>query len=204
MKLPKKVSNFFILFAFNVWVFLIAVGLVILWNYETAPGKQGVAATDWPDNTQVRLSKTKPTLLMFAHPHCPCTRASIYQLSRIMTYAKDKVSANVLFFKPTDFSDDWVKTDQWYSAAEIPGVSVFRDDGGEQSKIFGSATSGQVYLYDINGRLIYSGGITSSRGSSGDNIGASAVISLLTSTDGSVISQNPVFGCPLNENRDVR
>ena len=115
-----------------------------------------------------------------------------------MAHARGQVIANVLFVKPQGFSEGWEKTDLWQSAASIPGVTVMTDENGIEASRFRSKTSGQVMLYDVNGKLAFSGGITNSRGHSGDNEGRSAILSLLTT--GTVTNREaPVFGCPLFE-----
>src|SRR3712207_4573180 len=129
---------------------------------------------------------------MLAHPHCPCTRASINELARLMTQARGRVTAYVLFVKPEGFSDSWVQSDLWASAAAIPGVTPVLDDGGVEAARFRAATSGQTALYDAAGSLIFRGGITSARGHEGDNAGREAIVSLLTS-DEAEEHDTPVF-----------
>jgi hypothetical protein len=133
---------------------------------------------------------------MLAHPHCPCTRASIGELALLMAHSQGRVTAYVLFLKPAGFSDDWEKTDLWHSAASIPGVKVMIDDGGAEARRFHAATSGQTMLYDAEGRLLFSGGITGSRGHAGDNAGRSAIVSLLN-TGAAERAETFVFGCRL-------
>jgi hypothetical protein len=133
---------------------------------------------------------------MLAHPHCPCTRASLGELARLMAQAQGRVTAYVLFVKPSDFPDGWEKTDLLTSASAIPGVTVVRDDEGVEAGRFRAATSGQTMLYDAGGKLLFSGGITSARGHEGDNAGRAAIVSLLT-TDEAGQGGTPVFGCPL-------
>ena len=41
-----------------------------------------------------------------------------------------------------------------------PGVTSWDDAGGKLAQRFGVLTSGHVLLYDTDGRLLYSGGIT--------------------------------------------
>ena len=113
-----------------------------------------------------------------------------------MAQAEGRVNAYVLFLKPTGSSTDWEKTDLWQSAARIPGVNVVADDNGIEARRFHAATSGQTALYDIDGRLLFSGGITSARAHEGDNAGRSAIVSLLKNQD-SVPTETAVFGCPL-------
>jgi hypothetical protein len=71
---------------------------------------------------------------------------------------------------------------------------------GRESRRFGAATSGQTLLYAADGRLLFNGGITESRGHSGDNAGRSAILSLvlgLTSAPTGQPLSTPVYGCPL-------
>jgi hypothetical protein len=113
-----------------------------------------------------------------------------------MAQAQGRVTAYVLFLKPAGTSDNWEKTDLWQSAARIPGVNVVVDDGGVEARRFHAVTSGQTALYDDEGRLLFSGGITASRGHSGDNAGRSAIVSLLHAGEAER-TETFVFGCPL-------
>jgi hypothetical protein len=135
-------------------------------------------------------------LLMFAHPQCPCSRASMGELALIMTHAPQKVQAQVLFLRPKDYAEDWVKTDLWRSAAAIPGVQAVVDEQGREAGLFHAGVSGQVMLYDPRGNLVFSGGITSSRGHSGDNDGREAIEDYLNKGVMPVKS-TPFFGCAL-------
>ena len=179
-----------------LWLLIIGVGLLILRDYESKPGVVAAAPDSWPAASRIELASDRPTLVMLAHPHCPCTRASIGELARLMTQARGRVTAYVLFVKPPGFSDEWAQTDLWASAAAIPGVTPVRDDGGVEAGLFHAATSGQAMLYDAAGTLLFSGGMTSARGHAGDNTGRAALVSLLTS-DGAAERGTPVFGCPL-------
>jgi hypothetical protein len=113
-----------------------------------------------------------------------------------MAQSQGRVTAYVLFLKPAGFSEDWEKTDLWQSAANIPGVTAVIDDGGAEARRFHAATSGQTILYDAEGRLLFSGGITGSRGHSGDNAGRSAIVSLVNA-GAADRAETFVFGCPL-------
>jgi hypothetical protein len=115
-----------------------------------------------------------------------------------MAQTQGRVTAFVLFLKPAGFSDDWEKTDLWQSAASIPGVNVVADEDGVEAGCFHAVTSGQTVLYDAEGRLLFSGGITGSRGHSGDNAGRSAIVSLLNTGEAEA-AETFVFGCPLSD-----
>ena len=70
------------------------------------------------------------------------------------------------------------------------------DNDGIEARRFGSSTSGQVMLYNTQGKLLFSGGITASRGHSGDNDGRTAIVALLTQGQ-ALTDETPVFGCQL-------
>jgi hypothetical protein len=185
-------------FAVALWIVAVGTGLFQLWDYSAAPGRAGTPAVDWPAGSQVHLVPGHANLIMFAHPHCPCTRASLDELAKLMTQCRGLVNVQVLFLKPHSEVDDWEKTDLWRSASEIPDVSVAADDKGREHARFGVETSGHVLLYDAAGKLIFSGGITPSRGHSGDNTGRDAVVRLLRH-GGEERMKTPVFGCPLKD-----
>jgi len=112
-----------------------------------------------------------------------------------MAHSQGQVNASAVFVKPTGF-EGWEKTDFWSSAADIPGVKLSVDENAVEAKLFQSETSGQIALYSAQGKLLFSGGITGSRGHSGDNDGRTAIQSLLAG-DKAARMKTPVFGCPL-------
>ncbi len=187
-----------------LWILCVGVGLSVLWSYENSPGDAAIPYAQLPSDSQIKSLPGRATLVMLVHPHCPCTRASIGELALLMAQAQGRVTANVLFLKPSGFTDNWEQTDLWQSAARIPGVQVLKDEDGKEARRFNAATSGQTMLYDAGGRLLFSGGITGARGHSGDNAGRSAIVALLTRGETGQ-TETEVFGCPLfSENSECR
>ena len=178
------------------WALAVGAGLWVLWGYENAPGAGAHPPRLWPTDSRIRHEPGRATLVILAHPRCPCSRASIGELASIMAQTQGRVSATVVFLKPAGFSDDWEKTDLWHSAASIPGVTAMIDEGGAEARLFGARTSGQTLLYGADGRLLFSGGITGSRGHSGDNAGREAVTSLVN-VGAAEREETFTFGCPL-------
>jgi hypothetical protein len=177
-----------------LWLFLSCAGLVAMLYHEKSPGMAGNPPGEWPANSTI--APRGPTLILFAHPHCPCTRASIGELAQIMAHCEGKLAAHVCFLLPAGQCADWTQSDLWRSAEAIPGVTVHIDWNGAEARRFHAGTSGQTVLYDA-GRLLFAGGITAGRGHSGDNPGRDAVMALLASpTDGG--ARTPVYGCPLS------
>ncbi|MBI1818036.1 MAG: RedB protein [Deltaproteobacteria bacterium] len=181
-----------------VWVCGVGLGLWMLTDYANAPGRAADTPALWPIASSIARVPGRATLIMLAHPRCPCTRASIGELALLMAQTTELVSAYVLFLKPTGFDSDWYRSDLWDSAASIPGVTALADEGGREALRFHAATSGQTILYAADGHLLFSGGITAARGHSGDNSGRTAVLSLLT-TGAADRTETAVFGCALIE-----
>ena len=177
------------------WAAVVALGVRGLLDYESAPGRVAEVPKAWPTST-VELAPDRPTLVMLAHPHCPCTRASVSELAELMAKIDGKIVAYVLFSKPADAGEDWNDTGLRRSAAAIPGVTVLSDPDGAEARRFGAETSGHTLLFAADGSLLFSGGITQSRGHAGDNAGASAIVSLVHNR---VAPRNEtfVFGCAL-------
>jgi hypothetical protein len=102
----------------------------------------------------------------------------------------------VLFVKPAGAGTDWDDTELRRSAAAIPGVTVLTDENGTEAARFGAETSGHTLVFDRNGTLLFSGGITASRGHAGENAGESAVLAALTQQR-IMRDRTPVYGCSL-------
>ncbi len=186
-----------------IWLVSVTIGLAALARYDNAPGVAAAASGQWPAGTGLTRDLHGPTLVMLAHPRCTCTRASLAELSELMTRARTKPRAFVVFIKPGQMGDDWELTDLWRTASRIPGVSVVRDDEGRQAARFGAETSGQTFLYDARGRLLFSGGTTGARGHAGDNAGRATLLALLHG-ETPQRKGSPVFGCPLFASTDAR
>ena len=181
---------------FGTWLIAAGAGGWWLHKYEIAQGASTLTPEQWPVAAQIKADHDRPTLVMFAHPRCPCTRASIEELNRLLAKCEGKVATSVLFFQPSNYSPEWSRGSLWNSAAAIPGVFTQADADGVEARRFGAATSGLVVLYDAKGRLLFSGGITASRGHAGDNAGAEAILSLVNG-EIAATGQTPVFGCSL-------
>src|SRR6266404_8012112 len=190
----------------TAWVMAVAFGLRALLNYESAPGRVGVVPQIWPAISKIQRVNDRPTLIMLAHPHCPCTRASMDELAQVMARVQGKVAAYVLFYTPRGPSRtggsglDWENTDLRRTAGQIPGVTVLSVVDGAEARRFGAETSGHTFLFDSAGRLLFNGGITESRGHSGDNAGENAIVSLVNNHVSERV-ETFVFGCSLGNQR---
>jgi hypothetical protein len=186
----------------GVWGLAVLAGLAVLVGYESRPGVPASPPARWPARSHLERTPGRATLVMLVHPGCPCSRASLEELDRLLVRARGLVTAHVLVFKPQGFAEGWEKTDLWEKAAAIPGVRVHRDDDGAEAAAFAAETSGQAVLYDADGTLRFDGGITAARGHPGDNEGRQAILALLTASGGAPRARTPVFGCSLRDPTD--
>jgi hypothetical protein len=182
----------------GVWSVAVIGGMAALWSYGARPGAAAAPPPHWPIASTLDRAPGRATLLVFAHPHCPCTRASLEEIDRLLASAAERPDVRVLFTKPPDTAPDWDATDLWRRAAAIPGIMVARDDEGREAERFGVTTSGQLLLYDAAGALRFAGGITPSRGHGGDSVGRSVLLELLAGAPAED-EATPVFGCALAE-----
>jgi hypothetical protein len=197
MSLPTRLKKPLVtVAAVALWISSVGFGMSLLWRYSNTPGHGATPPPDWPADVPIEPAKERSTLVMFAHPNCPCSRASIGELAIIMARSPEKLDAHVFFYFPVHESSAWARTDLWDSAKSIPGVHVIEDPGGAIALRFGAFTSGQTLLYNPDGRLVFNGGITAARGHSGDNNGRHAILALLRG-GAEERSVTPVFGCSL-------
>lgn len=190
-----------------LWLVVASGALFAMADYGAKAGKTDEAPAHWPDGLQTSIEPdpARATLILFAHPLCPCTRASLWELETIANQLNGMVDLHVLFFEPEDKSgapEVWEASALKTIAERLPGTQLHKDVEGRIARHFGAYTSGQVLLYSTEGDLQFAGGITPSRGHTGTNPGTAAVMSAIVSDEGidPLAPRNtPVFGCSIHE-----
>jgi hypothetical protein len=177
------------------WLGLIAGGHIWLLRYGFAEGATSMAPRTIPASLGLPQRLARPQLLLALHPRCPCSRATVRELAKILTRAPNTCDVTVLMYKPADEPDRWMDGVLLDDCRRM-ACQIRADPEGRLAAALGRLTSGGVVLYDAEGRLRYQGGITASRGHEGDNAGERGVIEILR---GRRLSQKsmPVFGCPV-------
>lgn len=183
--------------ALIVWLSVTISGTIYLARYKNTPSESNISyPANFPAESRIQLNGKIPTLIFFAHPKCPCTRASLNELNRLMTDLNGRLQIYFVFMKPLNADENWAKTDLVKTAGLIPNAHILIDENELETKIFNAQTSGLILLYDSQGNVLYAGGITSSRGHEGDNAGRRAIYNIITQNSDSTM-ETPVFGCPL-------
>lgn len=179
-----------------VWFLISVVGLWWMFQYASTSGARSAALSDWPRGSLIQRAADAPTLIMFVHPRCPCTRASLAELERVVARSGGAIHPRIVFSLPVGASEDWRQTELRAIAERIPGAVLIDDVDGLEARRFGAQISGITLLYDINGKLTFQGGITAGRGHQGDNAGESSVVRLLRGA-AAECSEAPAYGCPI-------
>ncbi|CAM3926164.1 thioredoxin domain-containing protein [Corallococcus exiguus] len=136
------------------------------------------------------------TLLVFLHPRCPCSRATLSELAKLLDRHGARLSTHVFVWAPHEAPPGFERSELWTRAVALPGVEVVADVDGQVARELGARTSGQLVLFSPDGVERFAGGITPSRGHEGDSEGGGAIRDLLDS-EASSPATAPVFGCAL-------
>jgi hypothetical protein len=163
----------------------VAGGIHATYRHQTVEGARLEAPVLWPPATSLVRGTPRFAVMMFIHPECPCSRASLTELEALATRARD-AAITIVFSAPGG--------EMWTRASRIAGAKLVADADGREARRFGAATSGHVVVYERD-LLRFSGGITGSRGHAGFNGGRRAVEQILAGNAGE--AARPVFGCAL-------
>ncbi len=182
--------------AVGLWLAGVGGGMALLARYKATPGEAGGApgAALWP--SQLPRVEGRAALLLFAHPRCTCTRATLEELRRLMERLAGRAQAFVYFTVPAGLDAAWAQGELWEQAARIEGVTPRVDPQGALARELGAQTSGHVLVYDEKGQLRFGGGITSARGHVGMSLGGQRILALL-SGERPDRPDAPTFGCAL-------
>lgn len=201
---PARAKSAAVATAIAVWISLAFAGVLSLWTYKYSPGRKSEVADDWPKESCIVRNSDRPTLLVFIHPQCPCGPATYFELEKLLADVDHPVDAVFVVYRPLDEEPtDWIG-DAPIRAAKSIGARIYVDDDGKECRRFDATTSGHTMLFSRAGRLYFSGGVTPSRGNSGDNLGVRILAEEIDrQSQGAEGSSNekpriaPVFGCPL-------
>jgi len=178
-----------------IWAATVGAMYRAVRTFETTPGRGAAARTMWPVRSRIVPDRNRWTLVMLIHPHCSCTRASLQELERIIEMSGPSLQTYVLVYRPADFNSGWEKTETFEAAQHLQRAHVIVDTDGREARLFGGFTSGQTFLYDREGTLRFSGGVTSLRGHAGVNRGSMDVVDIVHARARQ--GTHPVFGCAI-------
>jgi len=195
-KIRNRHRNRLLVGVMSIWALTVIACFSGMARYALTPGAAMAAPSQWPADLPFSPAPHGFTFVLTLHPQCPCSRATVNNLAGLIASHPAKAACYVLMVRPAGEPDQWEHTSLWDSAAAIPGTTVLTDVAGKWSARLGALTSGETFVFDPAGRLLFSGGITESRGHEGYSTGLAALQAIL---DGGQPQQQhtPVFGCAL-------
>ena len=158
------------------WLAIICSAWVFAADFEKRPVALEPTLTSWPPESLIckktgqDSKQTGPKLLMFVHPNCPCSQASIAELAKFLSRNKF-LDSYAVFIVPDNVDGSWLESKNWSEAQKIPGLQCFADYRATESRLFHARGSGETFLFAGDGRLLFHGGITAARGHQGANTG---------------------------------
>lgn len=183
------------------WGSLVACSFAYLNNYNQTPGEIGSISAEASLPLRRPPAEKQWLLSMGIHPQCPCTRASLAELERLMVHLDRLVHTRVYVFKPSETDSSWLETPLMKKLYGVAGVEILLDQDGQIANQLGILTSGGVMLFDREGQLKFRGGLTSSRGHEGDSLGTQAIRELVYGRN-PLQHHAPVYGCKIIAKRE--
>ena len=181
----------------------IVVGTWGLADYSNRPGLQGTTPETWPSelfdadsSLAIGRAKGQRAVLLFYHPHCPCTKATVRCLERLSTRFSQKPDFVAIAFCPSSENESWIESPITDSLRKGQHTRIVVDWDGQLSRRFGVYTSGHTVVYDESGKLLFSGGFTPGRGHEGDGPAASELLERINGQT-KTLTRWPVFGCAI-------
>ncbi|TWT45974.1 hypothetical protein RAS1_24100 [Phycisphaerae bacterium RAS1] len=174
------------------WLIAVVAGVYVVQRNTSTPAAALAAPKSWPAGAGLP-PLTKPCMVLFVHPECPCFAADVYILRRLVD-ASARLDTRLVLVG--DDAPILRESTNYRRAAELPGITIHFDADGQMARAFGAQASGHAAVYDAGGQLVYSGGLTNARGQAGPSAQDDVVRDVAHGRSPRVNS-GPVFGCPL-------
>lgn len=186
--------------------------LVVMPSIGKDPSVSESLASEWPASTKLTKVTNVGHLIVFVHPYCPCTTATLRNLEDALDSTNHTVS--IVQLRTARLESLHVPVPSIARIVDKNGWSLVLDNEGVEASTFGATTSGECMLFTPSGALLFAGGITASRGHQGDNQGLATLKGLMqqispkmggdaSPNEAVYASKNskwanfPTFGCPL-------
>ncbi len=185
-------------------MFVSMTGFALLTDYSTRPGPESDVLLRISSDELPGIQSTdgdSPTIILFYHPKCPCTFATIRCLERLSTNFRTQPQIHAFAYRPQDESDTWIDSRSTRVLRNLEDIRIHPDIDGERFRRFGVRVSGHILIYDKNCDLTFSGGITPFRSHEGD-CRASQQFVRCANDEIDECTRWPVFGCVVCEHAE--
>jgi hypothetical protein len=192
--LLRRLTIYFVLA--GAWIGIAIVGWAALLSHTYQPARTADAVESWPESKLSMPSTADYRIVIFAHPYCPCTRATLNKLDESLTRLPGNTAVCVIFATVGLDLKKVADSPTVSFARQLKGVDVRMDDSGDEVRRFRATVSGEVFAFDRQGQRIFHGGITAGRGHHGDSVGQQQLERLVCGLSHEVC-EAPIFGCKL-------
>lgn len=181
------------------WGLWVGLGLATLADYERSGVVPTAAPTRWPEGSGLPPPDGRPQLVLFVHPLCPCSPASIETFAQLARGRAKNAGLTLAVVAPAGLPPERAESvaRTWQEA--IPGLRAFLDRSGTEAARFRAPVSGTTLLYGADGSLRFEGGLTPARGLRGPSRGIELLGDLLADPGASGLGRCTAFGCELSE-----
>lgn len=179
-----------------LWTAAVVGGFAVAMIHERTHAPDHPVATCWPKGSICQPPADNPMLVVFIHPKCPCTRASLEEITHLNRRCGDQLEMQFVFLQPHDASWRSEETEHWRTVRNLNAGRSVVDTAGLEHRRFNATTSGEVFLFTTNGQLAFHGGVTVGRGHAGESAGRLAIEAIVKKSL-SPLNRAPVFGCAL-------
>lgn len=180
---------------FGVWLVLILAGTQVLTSYSNYRVDRPQSATYDHLSLARYVKKARYSLILFLHPRCSCSRATLHELSKVLRKSTNSPRVTIVMYCPNGKPDAWIEGPNDRLARKLD-PHEFVIDAGQLFQQNGIVDSGHVLCFDRSGTIRFSGGVTGSRSHEGSNQ-ASAALRRILNGEGESCIEFPVFGCSI-------
>ena len=106
----------------------------MLLNHEGNAVPPGGTPEHWPQGTEMSLDPKRATLLVFTHARCPCTRATLTELNRLISRYPERIAAHILVLNSEKASGLLGKS------VAVTSVAIHEDTNSPEAHRFGAKT----------------------------------------------------------------
>jgi hypothetical protein len=187
----------------TIWLGAAIVGMILLSRFQFSAGPKSQAPQAWPANSNLKFDDQAYNLVLSLHPKCSCSNATLGELEKILAATGRRLKVHALMSMPAGAPQQWRGSDLVKHLYTLPQTEIHFDENCQESELFGALTSGDTMLFDPFKQQVFRGGITASRGHSGDNVGENTIIAISRGLEGSC-HETPVFGCNLDYKSEIQ
>ena len=196
-RLKRSRQRWAILTATVIWGLAVAIGFLALQLHGASSGQSGSAVEHWPRRSRIPLTTGRPTLIVAVHPLCACTRASVWELTHVLTRCEAQVEVYIFIFRPEHSGHGWGRQMACAVSARCPVFICWAIPRAKKRPASVPAPPALLHYTLRMGDSFSAAGSPVPGAIEGDNDGRRALLGLIEGNTSSNPRETPVFGCPI-------